>query len=231
MRDFFNRYPVLTADGSHTFALKGTGEHYHSVHGAINESFHVFIREGLDLSLEGSENVKVLEIGFGTGLNALLSLDRIRKAIKTAIYHAVEPYPLSSSESGLLNFPDLVGNGCLHDAFKKMHSAEEDVLTFIDPGFGFRITFSTLKQIVLPVSEYDVVYHDAFAPWLQPDLWEEDAFRKLYKAMKPGGVLVTYCARGSVKRAMRASGFAVENPAGPPGKREMTRAVKPPDNQ
>ncbi len=226
LKDFFDRYPVLTADGSHTFALRGAGEHYHSLHGAMNESLHVFIREGFEVSVSDRTSIDILEIGFGTGLNALLSLKSALEKSVSVEYNAVEPYPLNASEAKLLNFPSLLGNGRLLKAFTSMHSAGGSEPVEIDSLFVFRKIISTLEELTLPESSFDLIYHDAFAPWLQPALWSRDSFEKLYRAVRPGGTLVTYSAKGSVKRILSSCGFTIENPPGPAGKREMTRATK-----
>lgn len=223
----YNRKIKLTADGSHTLYLPHWQEHYHSVNGALAESKHVFIMNGFDRILKPKKEFSILEIGFGTGLNALLSIEKAVSNACNVHYSALEPYPLSTDEVMLLNLPDLIADGIYADAFAMMHSMPFGKNQNLTPGFNFLKINETLESAVLNNNSYELIYHDAFAPQFQPYLWDEVAFSKLFHAMKPGGILVTYSARGSVKRALRTCGFSLFHPAGPPGKREMTVAGKP----
>ncbi len=223
-----------TADGSHTLFLPGWDEHYHSLHGAIRESLHIFINEGFDRVAGGfvegergaGKSLMVLEVGFGTGLNALLTVERAMDMGVNVNYLALEPYPLTAAEVSRLNLPDKVAGGLLADDFFRMHNAHFGEMTNVRQGFLFSKWKFRLQDAPLPPSVYHLVYHDAFAPQVQPELWGAEVFGKLHRAMVPGGVFTTYSAKGSVKRALRACGFSLSHPAGPPGKREMTRASR-----
>ncbi len=227
LTDFFNRKLIQTADGSHTLFLPELNEHYHSVHGALPESLHVFIREGLDLVLQNKKvEAGILEVGLGTGLNALLTLMRSADAGCRISYLALEPYPLTPKEVELLNFFDLMPGSIPRDAFMRMHEMPFHHKETIHPGFSFEKWPYSLHEAPLPAEAFDLVYFDAFGPQVQPELWTEGAFSSVYASMKKEGVLTTYSAKGSVKRALKACGFCLDHPSGPKGKREMTRAVK-----
>lgn len=215
-----------TEDGSQTLYLPDWEEHYHSVHGAMAESLHVFIQHGLERVANRLSNIRILEVGFGTGLNALLSLDFAERNGIHLLYHALEPYPLSNDEVACLNHSNLVSGTNYSSEFLQMHQLPSGTGVMITPMFEFLKWQQKLEDAVLDSDSYDLVYHDAFAPQFQPHLWDETAFGKLYRAMRTGGVLTTYSARGSVKRALRACGFILEHPPGPAGKREITVAVK-----
>ncbi len=223
---FYNREIKVTADGSHTLFLPGWNEHYHSVHGALAESQHVFINKGFERVARTRKVIHLLEVGFGTGLNALLTLAKAVALGCRVSYTAIEPYPLSGEEVRSVNHGQLVMGGAYSDAFAKMHSMPFGEQESIVQGFDFKKMKEHLENVVLKPGSFDLVYHDAFAPQFQPDLWDERAFGMLHACMKPASILVTYSAKGSVKRALRACGFRLEHPAGPAGKREMTVAVK-----
>jgi len=198
----------LTADGSHTIAIPDMNVTYHSTHGAIQESMHVFIQAGLQaLQLPA---VRIFEMGFGTGLNALLTMQH---ADIPVYYYAVEQYPLTAEEVEGLSY----GNE-LH-----AYPWNEDVK--INEQFTLHKAHVSLLS-VQPEQEFDLIYYDAFAPGAQPELWTREVFEKLYGMLAAGGILVTYCSKGDVRRAMLAAGFKVEKLTGPPGKREMLRAKK-----
>ncbi len=224
------RKAVLTADGSHTIALSGSHITYHSLHGAVQESRHVYIEAGLKYALSqftptGTQPLRVMEIGFGTGLNALLSYQQMREIQSSLYYYAIEPYPLLLQEAQLLNYVQQLADPTLAPVFSLLHTAvwEEAV--------GITNTF-TLYKTQLPVLQmaaqdpFHVVYFDAFAPDVQPELWTTEVFEKLYQLLYGGGALVTYCSKGTVRRAMQSVGFIIEKRKGPPGKREMVRAIK-----
>jgi tRNA U34 5-methylaminomethyl-2-thiouridine-forming methyltransferase MnmC len=207
-----------TADGSFTIYDEGVGECFHSIHGAIQESEHVFIRAGFEWCQQPV--VRILEVGFGSGLNAYLTLKRAHELQRQVKYTAVEYYPL-----------DLVlveeYSKCLHEReiFMQLHITpwEEEIL--LSPFFSInKINADILTANLLGI--FDVVYFDAFSPERQPELWQENVFDKIYGAMSDESVLVTYCAKGVIKRRLRQVGFEVESLAGPPGKREITRAIK-----
>lgn len=208
----------LTADGSHTIYLPEMDEHYHSVNGAMQESLHVFI-EGA-LAQCSQKEISVLELGFGTGLNALLTaLDAESRDTKIH-YTTLEKFPLPDTILSGLNY------GGVHPGlFRAIHEAEWEVPVAVTPRF-------TLHKIRTDFRDYpfsgrhDVVYYDAFAPGKQPEVWTPELFFRIAEAMNPGGILTTYCAKGGVRRMMQAAGLTTERAPGPPGKREMLRARK-----
>lgn len=216
-----------TKDGSNTLFVPELNEHYHSVHGALQESEHVFIQSGLLPALsQQPETLHLLEIGFGTGLNAILTLPHALPGTTRIFYDTLEKYPLSEEVIKALQAERFLLNPELQDNFYRLHQAPWNEPVSIVPGFVLRKLEGALEAIALPEEYYDLVYFDAFAPEKQPELWTTEIFTKIYRAMMPGGKLVTYCAKGSFKRALRAAGFQVEALPGPPGKREMTRAIR-----
>ncbi|MCB0562911.1 MAG: tRNA (5-methylaminomethyl-2-thiouridine)(34)-methyltransferase MnmD [Phaeodactylibacter sp.] len=215
-----------TQDGSHSIISDSFGESYHSKYGAIQESTHVFIHSGLFHRIQGAKQLSVLEIGFGTGLNALLTLQEANKRQLPVYYEAVEAYPISVEEAKQLNYPDLIEEQ-VAGTFLQMHEMAWNEPQQITPYFSFLKKQSRFEQLRYQ-NAFDVIYFDAFAPNAQPELWEEEILQIMYNALKENGVLTTYCAKGVVKRCLKGVGFIVESLKGPPGKREMTRAVKPP---
>lgn len=212
---------IISGDGSTTLYRPDLDEHYHSVHGAIQESEHVFIEAGLKKS--DAIPLSVLEVGFGTGLNAFLTL--LHKPEGKLIYHAIEKYPLPDEIIKSINYSDYYNDDAPVCLFKSLHDAPWNCETFIKDEFYL----TKLKMDLLDFSSedcYNLVYFDAFAPDKQPELWSDEVFAMLFKAMKNGGVLTTYCAKGVVRRSMISAGFYVERIPGPPGKREMLRAHK-----
>lgn len=220
------RKRIQTDDGSHSFYVAELKEHYHSVHGAIQESMHVFIEAGLHDMKPGQE-LNILEVGFGTGLNALLTIAANEKRGHRISYETLEAYPLTMMEIRDLNYCDELGLPALHAAFLRMHDCNWGSPTPVYRNFILTKIRGKLERFIPKPGKYDLVYFDAFAPRVQPEMWSEEVFSSLFKGMRKGSVLVTYCAKGSVKRALRTAGFDVESPPGPKGKREMTRAVKP----
>lgn len=216
-----------TKDGSNTLYVPDLNEHYHSVHGALQESQHVFIKHGLEYALEQKRDVKILEIGFGTGLNAILTLPFALAQQAFIQYDTLEKYPLTQDVVEQLHFEQFILNPELLDNFKKMHAAPWNEPIDLSPYFTLQKIHETLEEFCPPEAYYDVVYFDAFAPEKQPELWTEEVFTKLHNATRPGGILVTYCAKGAFKRNLKAAGFIVEALPGPPGKREMTRGIRP----
>jgi tRNA U34 5-methylaminomethyl-2-thiouridine-forming methyltransferase MnmC len=220
---------ITTADGSKTIQIEEWDEQYHSKHGAIQETNHVFIKNGLHhfyskLVSESAKNLSILEIGFGTGLNAFITCLEAEK-LKTHIdYVGVEAYPISSEEIAALNYAELISE---KDSviFKKLHEVQWE-----DPNqITSKFTLTKRKHFfedIKDIETYNLIYFDAFGARVQPELWTETIFKTMYNALKPKGVLVTYSAKGSVRRAMQKVGFTVERLEGPPGKREMLRACK-----
>ena len=214
----------ITGDGSATLFVPQLKEHYHSIHGAVQESMHVFIRMGLGELTPG--DIAVLEIGFGTGLNMLLTLLHGRN-FRSIGYHAVENDPLEWELVQLLKYEEYLSlppeTG---EVFRKIHLADWNSTQKLSENFVLHKIGIDLTDY-LPGSNFDLIYFDAFAPAVQPELWEEDVFIKLYRALHPGGILVTYCAKGEVRRKLQDIGYNVERLPGPPGKREMLRAKHP----
>jgi tRNA U34 5-methylaminomethyl-2-thiouridine-forming methyltransferase MnmC len=220
----FSREVRCTADGSSTLYVKELDECYHSLNGAIRESRHVFIDAGLKHI--NRDRLRVLEIGFGTGLNAFLTL--VEAAVPVE-YYAIELYPLPSGVIHALNYGEII---CpeRESLFYKLHETVWDAPVRITDRFTLYKIAGDSNRCEFP-EHVDLIYFDAFAPNKQPDMWNRSVFDKLYKHTGNGGVLTTYCAKGSVRRMMKEVGYSVERIAGPPGKREMLRAIKPPGNR
>jgi tRNA U34 5-methylaminomethyl-2-thiouridine-forming methyltransferase MnmC len=215
---------ITSGDGSHTLFLPGLNETYHSLHGAIQESQHVFIEAGLSKIAETKREIIVFEVGFGTGLNALLTLIYALENSLKIFYHTLEPFPLDKNIFDKLNYINLLKKEDLKDDFLTMHTCEEGKPSVLQNIFSFTRYRSTLQDFPQKEINADVVYYDAFAPGKQPDMWSTENFKKIKSLMNSSGLLVTYCASGQFKRDLKEVGFAVETLAGPPGKKEMTRA-------
>ena len=216
-----------TADGSKTLFVPQLDEHYHSVKGALTESQHIFIRMGFLHSQLST--LHVLEVGFGTGLNAFLTLLEAEKNHRTTYYTSLELNPLPVDTIREMNYAQIVAADRADD-YLNLHLAPWDRPVALHPCF-------TLEKVKAdytrwqPTSGYDLIYFDAFAPEKQPEMWSQELFDKLYRSMNPQGILVTYCAKGVVRRMLQASGFNVERLPGPPGgKREILRGTKLPQD-
>ncbi len=220
--DGLKRELQVTSDGSHTLYMPDMDEHYHSVNGAIQESEHVFIEAGLHRLPK--KEIRVLEIGFGTGLNAFLTLLDSMQTDRHITYYSMELYPLDIALVQNLNYVKVLCAG-EEDLFMALHEAPWNQSASITPNFTLHKMKGDCNQAELP-NEIDLVYFDAFAPDKQPEMWNQELFNKLYFRMNAGGILTTYCAKGAVRRTMKESGFSVERIPGPPGKREMLRATK-----
>ncbi|MFD0837478.1 tRNA (5-methylaminomethyl-2-thiouridine)(34)-methyltransferase MnmD [Mariniflexile aquimaris] len=221
------REVVITGDGSSTIHLPEWDEQYHSKHGAIQEAYHVFIKHGLQhvYDLGNTKKIAILEIGFGTGLNAFISLLEADKLKLSIDYFGVEAYPVAKDEIEQLNYPKQLQASKDEEFFKKLHAVGWNESHEISNYFSLTKQnrfFSEINDKAL----YNLIYFDAFGARVQPELWTEKIFQKMFDALIDGGVLVTYAAKGSVRRAMQAVGFQVEKLPGPPGKREMLRATK-----
>jgi tRNA U34 5-methylaminomethyl-2-thiouridine-forming methyltransferase MnmC len=214
---------IQTLDGSTTIHLKEWDECYHSKHGAIQEAQHVFIQNGL--SLFPNQTVAILEIGFGTGLNAFITFLESQKLNQSINYVGVEAYPVNASEVLAMNYVDELNAGLQKVIFEQMHESNWDEKVILNPEFELTKRKQFFDEID-DFEQFDLIYFDAFGYRVQPDLWSTAIFKKMYDALKPGGKLVTYAARGVVKRSMIEVGFTVEKLPGPPGKREMFRASK-----
>lgn len=222
---------VTTGDGSHTLFHAGLNEHFHSRHGALSESRFVYLEEALRAwwaRHEEARKVEVFEMGFGTGLNALLAWEEARKRDAVVHYHTVELYPLNIPEAAQLNYGALLPEAAQaqHD-LQALHRAPWEEACAMDAHFRLSKYATRLESFPLPEAAYAVVFFDAFAPDKQPHLWTEAVFGRLFRAMRPGAVLTTYSAKGAVRRRMQSVGFEMEKRPGPPGKREMLRAWRP----
>jgi tRNA U34 5-methylaminomethyl-2-thiouridine-forming methyltransferase MnmC len=217
---------LVTADGSHTLYVPELKENYHSGFGAHTESQHIFIQGGLLKAFsEFRGTLRILEAGFGTGLNALLSLDAAARYQRKLHYTGIEAYPLPGELISQLNYTtDRYQEH--YDAFIAMHRAPQGQETLITPGFRL-IRHSSRLETFTPDDTFHLCYFDAFAPDIQPELWTQQIFSKIFHALIPGGLLLTYSCKGEVRRNMKACGFQVEKLPGPPGKREYLRAQKP----
>ena len=221
---------VLTADGSTTILIPQLDEQYHSMHGAVQEAQHVFLKTGVDHWMEQNptkHDLAIFEIGFGTGLNALLTMMHLADKNLSVYYEGVEKYPVSLQEIKQLNYIEQLGaeGEGTKKQFLTMHESPWEEPIPLSRKFILRKRKQDFANIT-DEARHDLIYFDAFGAQVQPELWGELIFQKMFTAMKPGGVLVTYAAKGSVRRAMQTVGFTVERLPGPPGKREMLRACK-----
>ncbi|CAI8452537.1 MAG: tRNA 5-methylaminomethyl-2-thiouridine biosynthesis bifunctional protein MnmC [Cryomorphaceae bacterium] len=209
------RHLAVSADGSPTLWVPELDEHYHSIHGALTESQHVFIDAGFKAI--SADPVRILEVGLGTGLNAALTLQQ--REDRRVEYTALEKFPLTAEEiNALVPEEDTDTRNIL--------GAPAAQRICIAPGFEFSLLVEDLRSYAPDDRQFDLIYFDAFAPSAQPELWTDEIFANMFRVLSPGGALVTYCAKGVVKRSMKAAGFEVERLPGPPRKREMTRAWK-----
>ena len=217
---------IITADGSHTIYIPELNECYHSKNGAMAESMHIFIEAGYRYVSKNKTSINILEVGFGTGLNALLTLFETLNDSYCVYYQGIEPYRVDKIKLDKLNYPELTGvlNALLY--FEEIHNLKTEVPKKITADFSLLIVENKIEDVILKKSFFDLVYFDAFAPDINPELWKQQIFEKISASMKTGGVLVTYSCKGDVKRALKEAGFVIEKLPGPPGKREFLRAVK-----
>lgn len=215
---------IQTGDKSSTIRHVEYDATYHSIHGAHTESMHVFINAGLVYIAEHTSTIRVFEMGFGTGLNALLTLDFAQRNDLTIDYVCLETHPISMQEVSQLNYCEDSYSHLINE-FLLMHRCEFDTKMQLSPTFHFTKQNCSIQNYKIN-SAFNVIYYDAFAPSVQPELWTKELFEKLFVMLDDRGIVTTYCAKGQVKRDLKSVGFAVEAIAGPPGKREMTRAVK-----
>ncbi|MEX2484946.1 MAG: tRNA (5-methylaminomethyl-2-thiouridine)(34)-methyltransferase MnmD [Brumimicrobium sp.] len=212
---------VDTGDGSKTIHLPEWNESYHSKHGAVQEALHVFIESGLK-QIRKTE-IQILEVGFGTGLNCLLTLITAKKLNKNIIYTGLEAFPVSTDELSQLAYESLPEVKDYKQEFLKIHEASWEELVDISPTFKLEKVEQKLNNFNPQKISFDLIYFDAFGPRVQPEMWTLEIFKKLFYAMNSNGILVTYCAKGQVRRDLIEAGFQVEKIPGPPGKREMLR--------
>jgi tRNA U34 5-methylaminomethyl-2-thiouridine-forming methyltransferase MnmC len=214
-----------TQDGSSSVLSEQFGVSYHSKYGAVQESRHVFIEAGLFYKAIAQKSLKILEIGLGTGLNVFLTYLEAERLGLAIDFTTVEKYPLSAEVAGQLNYPSLLQPEGGAAVFQQIHALPWGEKLPISPFFSLEKLQQPFEELSLP-PQFDLVYFDAFSPDVQPGLWDLAFTQTMFNALKPGGALVTYCAKGAYKRALKAAGFHVEALKGPPGKREMTRAIK-----
>jgi tRNA U34 5-methylaminomethyl-2-thiouridine-forming methyltransferase MnmC len=215
-----------TADGSHTLFVPELNEHYHSSFGAVQESELVFIKNGLGHVPLCQKEINLLEVGFGTGLNALLSVIEAKKQRRVIKYVAIEPEPLDPEIIKNLNYCELIGGTEAAGYYKKLHAAGWAYPSYLSDYFIISKIQANLEDVLLNDNQFHLVYFDAFGPDVQPEMWTEQIFDKLFRCLKPGGILVTYSCKGSVKRALKSVGFNIQKLPGPAGKREVVRAEK-----
>jgi tRNA U34 5-methylaminomethyl-2-thiouridine-forming methyltransferase MnmC len=201
---------------------------YHSIHGAIQESRHVFIEAGFKavMALKAARRIHIFEMGFGTGLNALLTLIESEKQEGIIYYETVEDFPMDNEQSRSLNYCDKLQRNDLRIRFEQLHTCEWEKEIPITPNFIFKKTRVNLLNFETSKT-FELIYFDAFDPNSQPELWTEEVFNKMFSILNPDGILVTYSSKGDVRRAMQSAGFSIDKIPGPPGKREMVRARRP----
>ncbi|MGF7138538.1 tRNA (5-methylaminomethyl-2-thiouridine)(34)-methyltransferase MnmD [Roseimarinus sediminis] len=225
LKSGLERKLILTADGSHTLHIPELNEHYHSDRGAIQESMHVFIEAGLR-ACKPSASLTLFEVGFGTGLNAWLTLLEAKQLKQKTHYISIEKYPLTANEYTALNYPEQ-HNSNEKEAFMQLHRCAWNQAIKIDQYFTLtKLKGDLLQQSFSNLPCFDLVYFDAFGPDKHRDLWQAEVFEQLYAHSNTQAVLVTYSAKGSVRRMLQAAGYLVERLQGPPGKREMLRGIK-----
>lgn len=218
-----NRKIIITDDGSTTIQLLDWNEQYHSKNGAIQEANYVFIKQGL--SQVKNKEVDILEIGFGTGLNAFITFLEAQKRDLKINYVGVEAFPIEKNELDKLNYISKLKAEEYKEEFSLMHQSNWNEAQKIATNFTLTKRKQKFEEII-DQNKYNLIYFDAFGAQVQPELWTEVIFKKMYESLKKDGILVTYSAKGSVRRAMQSVGFTVERLPGPPGKREMLRAIK-----
>lgn len=228
---------VVTKDGSQTLFVPELNEHYHSTFGAIQESEFIFINTGLRSILSAQNptpanrkpeaEIRILEVGFGTGLNALLTQIEAAQSNLTIFYTALEAHPLAQDVWSQLKFHQQLLQPDAASAYEQIHLAVWNRQVTISPGFRLQKIHGDLRQFAPGSEQYQLIYFDAFGPDVQPELWTPEIFSGLYNSLKPHGVLVTYSVKGTVVRALKAAGFTTQKLPGPPGKREILRATRP----
>ncbi len=235
-----SREIIISADGSSTLKLNEFDECFHSINGALAESLHIFINSGLEYYAGERDVISVFEMGFGTGLNAYLTLlfAKLHPGVKIR-YITVEKFPLKEFEYEKMNYPEMVasitGYRCLTESapedffnlFNTLHKVPWGSEQKLLPDFSFTKIQGDLLDLELSSGSVDIIYYDAFSPNTQPELWSKDVFNKLYRWLLPGGILVTYSSKGIVKQALRDSGFLVRRLPGPAGKKHIVRAIHP----
>ncbi len=217
---------IASGDGSHTIFHSGLNETYHSMHGAVQESEHVFIEAGLEQLIPTKKIIPIFEVGFGTGLNAWLTYKKIASSDTKIIYHSLEPYPLKEDIYSQLNYTKNLSDKTLQDFFIQLHKAPWDEEVELNRNFVLKKIKLKLEEYNISGQHFDLIYYDAFAPSKQAEVWLPENIKKVYSLLNKDGLIVTYCARGQFKRDLKEAGFIVETLIGPPGKKEMTRGKK-----
>ena len=218
------RVLMITEDGSHTIYIPEMDEHYHSVHGAIQESLHIYIEQGLLQTTK--TDLSVLEIGFGTGLNVYLTYCYSQERNISVNYICLEKYPLNEAEYSVLNYPDSIFPE-YSTIFNLMHKSDWGETIEIQERFKFKKIKADLLTFQFDEKpQFDLVYYDAFAPGKQPEMWTDQLLHKVAATVKPDGIIVTYCAKGAVRRSLADAGFSMERIPGPIGKKEILRGKK-----
>jgi tRNA U34 5-methylaminomethyl-2-thiouridine-forming methyltransferase MnmC len=215
---------IVTEDNSKTLLIPEINESYHSTKGAVTESKHIFIKEGL--AYLNLKETTIFEMGFGTGLNALLSLDYATSNNSSIKYHTIEAFPLPYNKVSKIGYPESLKLEKYSSLFKSMHEAKNEDELVLDKLFSFKKILQRMEDYKVKENYYDLIYYDAFSPAKNPVLWSKEVLTTIYNGLKHHGALVTYCAQGEFKRTLKTIGFDVEAVPGPPGKREITRAIK-----
>lgn len=219
---------IKSEDGSHTIELLGMNEQYHSTHGAIQESNHVYIKHGLERMAVNKKELHILEVGMGTALNVLLTWAYAKNHGLNIYYHAVEAYPIETDIWSQLNYAERLHHPEAAQIFQSIHSSPWNEPIALDQHFTLIKKEEPIQESILAKDLFEVVYFDAFNPDLEPDLWTKTVFQKIYHSMNESSVLSTYSTKGVVKRVLKSCGFTLEKKAGPPGKREILNALKEP---
>lgn len=215
----------ITKDGSHTLVSKEFGELYHSHNGSIQEALHIFIKHGLEAN--SSKSINIFEMGFGSGLNAILSYYYSKSNKVQVNYSSIEAYPIKTEIAKQLNYNDYIKEDEFDEDFNKLHLVKWDEEIKISNTFSLLKIHNTIESLdIETLDKVDIIFYDAFAPEAQLHLWEKDVLTKMYNLLKPGGFLITYCAKGVFKRTLKEIGFTIEALPGPIGKREITRAFR-----
>ncbi len=223
---FMQREIITTKDNSKTLLIPSLNETYHSTHGALTEAKHIFIDNGINQFKNSTQTIHIFEMGFGTGLNAILTYQFAKKHQLDINYTTVEKYPVTKNEMNILNYKTLLNlNLNEQTVLNQMHQSNTST-NQLSNFFTFQLLINDIKNITLNHNQFDIIFFDAFAPSHQPQLWQKNILLKMYQALKPTGFLITYCAKGQFKRDLKSIGFEVINLPGPPGKREITKAVK-----
>lgn len=214
---------IVTDDDSKTLLIPELNETYHSTKGALAEALHIFIKEGIVYS--DKKQLSIFEMGFGTGLNAILSLSHAIENKISIEYETIEKYPLDYKSAKKLDYLEMASLNKIEEEYRLMFESEHFPVQ-LHPNFQFNSRIGDFKSIALPTNKFDIIFYDAFGPKVQANLWSQPMMEKCFDILKENGFLVTYCAQGQFKRNLKAAGFEVESIPGPPGKREMTRAFK-----